>query len=122
METGAGFAYGEVFVARIHGGRRLTDRTRSIRAGRRGRARLEALRLLRATSRGALAGGAVGMAVSIASRLGLPGPDWLPWACVACGALAGAIGAAFGRGVPLPAAALFLDERLSTDERLVTVV
>ena len=93
-----------------------------IRFVRRGRACLEMLRLLRAAARGALVGGALGLVVLIASRLGLAGPTWLPWACAAGASVAAVVLAFFRRAVPLPAAALLLDERLQTDERLVTVV
>ena len=93
-----------------------------VRFVRRGRTRLEARRYLRAAARGALAGGAVGFVALVAGKLGVPMPAWVPWSLPAAGAIAGLLGAAFAPRIRLASAALFLDERLETHERLVTLV
>lgn len=101
----------------------MTDREDVLSFIRRGRVRLEAARLLRAAARGALLAGAPALALLLAGKfLGaspLTGP--LPWFLLAAGALLGfGFARASGR-VPLEAAALWLDHRLGTSERLATV-
>jgi hypothetical protein len=91
---------------------------------RRGRARLEVLRLSRAAARGALLGGAVGLLLLLADRIGpgLAPLRWISWACLVAGAAAGALVATLRGRIGLSAAALFLDQRLATQERLVTLL
>ena len=89
---------------------------------RRGRSRLEAMRFLRAAARGTLAGGALGLVALTAQKLGLSIPAWAPWSLPAAGAVGGLLAAALAPRVPLVSAALYLDERLDTQERLATIV
>jgi hypothetical protein len=91
---------------------------------RRARAGLDAMRLLQGAARGALAGGGVGLVTLLAMKLS---PAWpvaaaLPWALLSAGALLGLLVAVTRPRIPLAAAALFLDRRLETHERFVTVV
>jgi hypothetical protein len=89
---------------------------------KRGRARLEAMRLARAAARGALVGAGVGLVALGARKLAGFGPAHLPWALLATGTivfLAAALGAA---RIGLPAAALWLDRELGTQERLTTLI
>jgi hypothetical protein len=88
----------------------------ALRLVRRARRRLEAVRLLKAASRGALAGAAAG----ILSLLVTPAPA-LPWALLGAGALAGLGAALVGNRIGTAAAALYLDRRLGTLERFTTV-
>ncbi|MGQ0614494.1 MAG: hypothetical protein ACT4PV_12230 [Planctomycetaceae bacterium] len=101
----------------------MTDREKVVRFIRRGRARLEAARLLRAAARGSLLAGAPALALLLAGKLlgasRLTGA--LPWALLAAGALLGCGLARAAGSVPLAAAALWLDQRLGTKERLATV-
>jgi hypothetical protein len=92
----------------------VTARDDALRLVRRARRRLEAARLAKAASRGALAGAAAGI-LSLAFGL-------LPWAFLAAGAAAG-LGAALLRPrIGLMSAALWLDRRLGAQERFATVV
>jgi len=88
----------------------------ALRLVRRARRRLEAVRLLKAASRGALAGAALGLLSLPFATLPL-----LPWALLAAGALAGLVAALPGRPIGAAAAALYLDRRLGTHERFTTV-
>jgi hypothetical protein len=91
---------------------------------RRARARLEAARIVRAAARGALGLGAVALAAELLGKAWAParGPDALPWLLLGAGALAGAAAAAARGRVGLADAALLLDRRLGTEERIVTVL
>lgn len=89
---------------------------------RRGRARLEAMRFLRGAARGTLAGGAFGLVALAAQKLGLSIPAWAPWSLPAAGAVGGLVAAALSPRIALVSAALYLDDRLDTHERLVTIV
>jgi hypothetical protein len=89
---------------------------------RRGRARLEGVRLARAAARGALVGAGVGLVALAAHKLAGFGPAHLAWVLLGTGAavfLAAALGA---RRIGLPAAALWLDRELGTQERLTTLL
>jgi hypothetical protein len=102
----------------------VSPRDRVFRLARRARAGLEAMRLLQGAARGALAGGGVGLVALLAMKLR---PAWpvavaLPWVLVGAGAVLGLLVALTRPGIPLAAAALFLDRRLGTHERFVTVV
>ena len=93
---------------------------------RRTRRRLETLRLAKAAARGMLAGAALGLVVLLADRL-LPAVDGgpvLPWLLLPAGALLGLVRAATrpGAAVTDEAAALFLDDRLETRQRIVTLL
>jgi hypothetical protein len=101
----------------------VTDRERVLAFVARGRARLEAMRLLRAASRGALAGGALGLLAALFARA-LPPHRALaaaPWVLVTLASLAAAAVARARGRVEVGAAALFFDERLGTQGRLATV-
>jgi hypothetical protein len=102
----------------------VSERDRIFRLVRRARAGLEGMRLLQGAARGALAGGGVGLVALLAMKLW---PAWpvaaaLPWALLLAGAVLGALVAVVRPRLPLSAAALFLDRRLGTRERFVTVV
>jgi hypothetical protein len=87
------------------------------------RRRLEAVRVLKAAARGALAGGAAGLVALLAMK-GMPAlavVPALPWALVAAGGLAGIAAAAWQRRIQPAAVALFLDARLGTRQRIATV-
>jgi len=88
------------------------------------RRRLEVRRFLRAVARGALCGGAVGLALLSLQKLvpALPDDPRMAWTCLLMGALVGFGWAAGRRGIPLAAAALFMDRGLHTKERIVTVI
>jgi hypothetical protein len=98
----------------------VTERIASL--VRRARARLEAVRLLKAASRGVLAGGAAGLALLVAMKAfpSLSTAALLPWTLLGAGAAVATLLAALGRRIGLDAAALFLDQRLQTEERIVT--
>jgi len=98
----------------------LTERIASL--VRRARARLEAVRLLKAASRGVLAGGAAGLALLVVMKAlpSLTNVALLPWTLLGAGAAVATLFAAFGPRIGLDAAALFLDQRLQTKERIVT--
>ncbi len=93
----------------------MTARDHVLRLVRRARRRLEAARLAKAASKGALWGAAAGLLTVLFAR----GP--LPWALMATGAVAGLLVALLGRPIGRAAAALFLDRRLGTAERFATV-
>jgi len=102
----------------------VSPRDRAFLLVRRARAGLEAMRLLQGAARGALAGGGVGLVLLVAMKLW---PAWpvavaLPWALLSAGAVLGVLVAVARPAIPLAAAALFLDRRLKTHERFVTVV
>lgn len=97
-------------------------RERIVAFVRRGRARLEAIRVFRSVSRGALAGGGAGLILLLAGKLWPLGPSWLAWALLGAGALAGGLAALFSRGIGPVAAALFLDARLGTGQRIATLL
>jgi hypothetical protein len=102
----------------------VSQRDRIFRLVRRARAGLEAMRLLQGAARGALVGGGVGLVALLAMKLW---PAWpvaaaLPWALLLAGAALGVLVAVARPRIPLAAAALFLDRRLETHERFVTVV
>ena len=102
----------------------MSARDRILRFVRRARAGLEAIRLLQGAARGALAGAGVGLVALLAMKLW---PAWpvaaaLPWGLLSAGAVLGALVAGTRPRIPLAAAALFLDRRLETCERFVTVV
>jgi hypothetical protein len=98
----------------------VTERIASL--VRRARARLEAVRLLKAASRGVLAGGAAGLALLVAMKAlpSLSTVALLPWTLLGAGAAVATLFAAFGPRIGLDAAALFLDQRLQTQQRIVT--
>jgi hypothetical protein len=118
----------------------LTERIAS--PVRRARARLEAVRLLKAACRGVLVGGAAGLALLVAMKVrrgvlvrgaaglallvamkvlpGLSTVALLPWALLGAGAAVATLLSALGPRIGLDAAALFLDRRLQTQERIVT--
>ena len=91
---------------------------------RRVRRRLEAVRLMKASARGALAGGAAGVVVLLVMKAN---PAWpvvhaVAWALLGAGALSGLLHAILLRKSVDPlGAALFVDRRLGTHERVVTV-
>jgi len=91
---------------------------------RRARLRLEAVRALQHAARGALAGGAAGLALLLATKAVYAWPvvAAAPWLLLGLGALAGALAALSRPRIPLVAAALYLDRRLGTQERIVTLV
>jgi len=102
----------------------VSQRDRVFLFVRRARAGLEAMRLLQGAARGALAGGGVGLLTLLALKLW---PAWpvavaLPWALLSAGAVLGVLVAVTRPRIPMAAAALFLDRRLETHERFVTVV
>jgi hypothetical protein len=102
----------------------VSPRDRVFLLVRRARAGLEAMRLLQGAARGALVGGGVGLLTLLAMKLW---PAWpvaaaLPWALLSAGAVLGLLVAATRPRIPISAAALFLDRRLETHERFVTVV
>jgi hypothetical protein len=90
----------------------------------RARARLEATRLLKAGSRGILAGSALGLAVLVLMKavptVGVVAA--LPWALLAAGAVGAAALAAARPGIRPTSAALYLDEHLGTEQRIVTLL
>jgi hypothetical protein len=88
----------------------------TLRLVRRARRRLEAVRLLKAASRGALAGAAAGLLSLLVTRA-----PAVPWALLGAGALAGLAIALFQGPIGAAAAALYLDRRLGTLERFTTV-
>lgn len=92
----------------------MTALEESLRLVRRARRRLEAVRLLKGASRGALAGAVLGL-------LALPFGGALPWALLAAGTAAGLAAALLGKPIGAAAAALYLDRRLGTLERFTTV-
>ncbi len=94
----------------------MTARDQALRLVRRARRRLEAVRLAKAASKGAIGGAAAGLL----SILFLRGP--LPWALMALGAVAGLALALLRRPIGLDAAALYLDRRLGAAERFATVL
>jgi hypothetical protein len=91
----------------------------------RARARLETLRLLDRAARGALLGGAAGLVLLLADKLapGLPFGPAVPWILLGAGTAAGGLeGLLRTRSrVTRESAALLLDGRLGTQERIVTV-
>ena len=91
----------------------MTPRDHALRLVRRARRRLEAIRLGKAASQGALLGAAAGIVALPLVRL--------PWLLFAAGALAGLVLALRRTPITLPAAALYLDRRLGTSERFATV-
>jgi len=95
----------------------VTARDQALRLVRRARRRLEAARLSKAASRGALMGAVLGL-LSLAFTRAQP---MLPWAFLVTGALAGLVQALLGKPIDAAAAALYLDRRLGTSERFVTV-
>ncbi len=100
------------------------DHGRVLALVRRTRRRLEATRLLRAASRGALVALVPALALAIAGRLwpaSAPGA-WAPWALLCAGAFALALAALFRDRIRPADAALFLDRELRTEERFVTVL
>lgn len=102
----------------------MSQRDRIVRLVRRARAGLDGMRLLQGAARGALVGGGVGLAALLAMKVR---PAWpvapvLPWALLLAGAGLGGLVALTRPRIRLAAAALFLDRRLGTDERFVTVV
>ena len=80
-------------------------------------------RLAAAATRGALAGGALGLALLVLGKLvpSIPAAAGMAWICLAAGAAAGFGWAALGGSISSSAAALYLDRRLGTHERIVTV-
>ncbi len=82
------------------------------RVVRRTRLRLDAVRLGKAAARGAL----------IASVVALGFFRTQPWLVIAVGALIGLVAGLFRPRVSLDAAALFLDDRWGTKERIVTLL
>jgi hypothetical protein len=100
----------------------VSERDRVLRIVRRTRAGLDAVRLLQGAARGALVGGGVGLVALLAMKLWPPVAAALPWALLSAGALLGGLVALARPRIPLAAAALFLDRRLDTHERFVTVV
>lgn len=94
----------------------MTARDHVLRLVRRARRRLEAVRLAKAASRGALVGTVAGLLSLLFAR------GMLPWAFFAAGAVAGLVAALLRPPIGLPAAALWLDRRLETAERFATVV
>ena len=102
----------------------MSQRDRIFRLVRRARIGLEAMRLAQGAARGALVGAGVGLVALLLMKLW---PAWpvsqaLPWALLAAGGVTGVLVAVARRKIPLAAAALFLDRRLETHERFVTVV
>ena len=102
----------------------MSPRERIHRAVRRARARLDALRLLKAAARGALWGGGAGLAILLLSKAmpALPVAAWAAWSLLGAGVVAGVVAAAARPRIGLTAAALFLDDRLGTQQRVVTVL
>jgi hypothetical protein len=100
------------------------EREQVARLVARARRRLEGARLLQDLSRGALLAGCAGLLAVLAMKVV---PRWpfapgLPWLLVGAGALAGTARALLRPRLSPAAAALYLDRRLGTDERIVTVV
>ena len=93
-------------------------------AVRRARTRLDALRLLKAAARGALWGGGAGLAILLLSKAvpALPVAALAAWSLLGAGVVAGVVSAAVRPRIGLTAAALFLDDRLGTQQRVVTVL
>lgn len=103
----------------------MTPREQVLRLVRRARVRLEAARLLKASARGALAGGAAGLACLLAMKLVAAWPvvPGVAWGLLVAGALSGLLRAVLvERSIGPVAAALFLDRRLRARERFVTVL
>lgn len=94
----------------------MTARDEVLRLVRRARRRLEAARLLKAASRGALAGAAAGLL-----SLVLVQAPAVPWALLLAGAVAALAVALAKSPIGTAAAALYLDRRLGTHERFATV-
>lgn len=102
----------------------MSRRDRIFRLVHRARTGLDGVRLLQGAARGALFGGGVGLVALLAMKIH---PAWpvapaLPWALVLAGGALGGLVALARPRIRLAAAALFLDRRLGTDERFVTVV
>ena len=93
----------------------MTGRDHALRLVRRARRRLEAVRLLKAASQGALAGTVVGLLSLLLLR------GMLPWAFLGVGAVAGLALALLRPPICVGDAALSLDRRLGTAERFATV-
>ena len=93
----------------------MTARDQVLRLVGRARRRLEAVRLLKAASQGALAGTVVGLLSLLVAR------GMLPWAFLGAGAVAGLVLALLRPPIGVGAAALYLDRRLGTAERFATV-
>jgi len=91
---------------------------------RRGRVRLEAIRIAKAAARGVLLGGGLGLLAVVVDRLavGLALPGWLAWVFPAVGACGFGVAAAVRGRIDLVATALLLDDRLGTDQRITTLV
>jgi len=89
---------------------------------RRTRLRLEFMRLVRAASRGALAGTAGAVVFVILERLGsLAAPTAWMWSLPGVGACCAVVFALTQQHIEAVSAALFLDSRLVTNERFVTL-
>jgi len=98
-----------------------TDRALSlVRATRR---RLEAMRLLRGASRGALVACGVGLVLLLLEKASVQTlmPAGLAWWLALAGALAGVAATLVRPAIPVAVAALYLDERCATEERFVTL-
>ncbi len=80
-------------------------------------------RFAAAATRGALAGGALGLAILVLGKIvpSIPAAAGVAWICLAAGAVAGFAWAALGGSISSSSAALYLDRRLGTHERIVTV-
>ena len=102
----------------------MTERERILRLIRRARTALEAVRLSKGAARGALVGGGAGLAALLAMKVV---PAWpvvalIPWALVGSGAVLGLLVSGARAAITPEAAGLFLDRRLHTQERFVTVL